>query len=85
MIAENVVVTLLEAPELETLKKHKKPLTPEEKAAFDQDLPSGDCATVLKAEVDGKTWYACYTHRSCHISKDLDGCAKAYPRVASTA
>lgn len=84
-LPELIVDSLLqEAPDLEKLKKHRQTLTPEEKAAFPKNLPRGDGASILKAEVDGKTWYAVYTHRACQIKPTLKGAVAAYPFIAST-
>lgn len=81
-----IVDTLLqEAPDLETLKKHRQVLSPEEKAAIPKDLPQGDGASVLKATVNGKTWYACYTHRAFKSSPTFKGMLKHYPAIAATA
>jgi len=86
-IAESIVDILLESPgpDLEKLKKHKQPLTPEEKAQIPTGLPQGDGATVIKGVVDGKTWYACYTHRACQVRPTMAQLAKVYPNIASTA
>lgn len=83
MTTESIVDLLLEAPDLKTLKKHKKPLTPEERAAFDG---AGDdrSATAIKSEVDGKTWYAVYTHRAYQVRPTLKGAVAVYPAIAST-
>lgn len=84
-LAESIVNTLLESPDLEKLKKHRQSLTPEEKAQIPTGLPQGDGATVIKAVVDGKTWYACYTHRACQVRSSMAQLAKVYPQIASTA
>ena len=86
-VSESIVDILLESPgpDLEKLKKHRQSLTPEEKAQIPTDLPSGDGATVLKAVVVGKTWYACYTHRACQVRSTMDQLVKVYPSIAATA
>jgi hypothetical protein len=83
MIANDIVTLLLECPEVETVKKHRQSLTPEEKKAF---AGAGDdqSATAMKGVVDGKTWYAVYTHRSGGVFSTLKAAVKAYPRIAST-
>ncbi len=73
------------SPTIETLKKHRRPLTPQEKSQIPKNLPAGDSATVLKAEVDGQTWYACYTHRAGQVRKTFKELLKVYPQIASTA
>jgi hypothetical protein len=83
MTANDIVCLLLESPEIETVKKHRQSLTPEEKAAFDG---AGDdrSATAMKGVIDGKTWYAVYTHRSGGVFSTLQAAVKAYPGIAST-
>ncbi len=83
MTAQDIVTSLLESPNLDTLKKHRKPLTPEEKHAFDT---AGDdrSASALKAEVDGKTWYAVYTHRAYQVRPTLKAAVAVYPSIAAT-
>lgn len=81
-LAENL---LLESPDLDKLKKHRRSLSAEEKAQIPQDLPNGDGASVLKAEIDGQTWYACYTHRAYQARKTFKEMLKCYPSIASTA
>jgi len=83
MTAQSIVDALLESPEIETMKKHRQSLTPEEKAAFDG---AGDdrSATAIKGIIDGKTWYAVYTHRSGGVFSTLKAAVSAYPRIAST-
>lgn len=80
----HLIFEAYKGPKLETLKKHRKELTPEEKAKIPQ-LPNGDGATILKAEVDGKTWYACYTHRACQIRPSMEEMLKVYPKIGETA
>lgn len=76
---------LVESPTIEKLKKHRCPLSPQEKSQIPKNLPAGDGATVLKAEVDGQTWYACYTHRAGQVRKTFKELLKVYPKIASTA
>lgn len=83
MTAKDVVDLLLESPTIETLKKHRRPLTPEEKKAFDS-ASNDRSATAMKAVVDGKTWYAVYTHRAGGVFATLKAAVKAYPGIAST-
>lgn len=82
-IAEHVVDRLLESPEIATLKKHRKPLTPEEKSAF-ANAGDDQSATAMKAVLDGKTWYAVYTHRAGRVFSTLKAAVAAYPSLAST-
>jgi len=81
--AQAIVDALLESPEIETLKKHRQTLTPEEKAAFD-GAGNDRSATAMKGVIDGKTWYAVYTHRSGGVFSALNAAVKAYPGIAST-
>jgi hypothetical protein len=83
MTANYVVDALLESPKIETMKKHRQTLTPEEKAAFD-GAGNDRSATAMKAVIDGKTWYAVYTHRSGRVFSTLKSAVSAYPRIAST-
>ena len=84
-IAEIIVDSMLQEgkPDLDTLKKHRVSLTPEEKAAF-KECSQDQSATALKAVVDGKTWYACYTHRAYRVSPTLKGALAEYPDIAAT-
>lgn len=83
MTAKAIVDLLLESPEIETVKKHRQTLSTEEKAAFDG---AGDdrSATAMKGVIDGKTWYAVYTHRAGQVFSSLKAAVKAYPGIAST-
>jgi hypothetical protein len=83
-LTEYIVDSLLqESPNLETLKKHKVALTPDEKRSF-KECSQDQSATAMKSVVNGKTWYACYTHRACQVSPTLKGALKAYPEIAAT-
>ena len=80
MNAFAIVNTLLESPTLDRLKKHRAAWSDEEKS----QLPDDREASMLKAVVDGETWYACWTHRAAHVSRTFKGMLKAYPQIAST-
>jgi hypothetical protein len=83
---EIVEVLLLEHPKIETLKKSKRPLSPEEKAQVDAvKLPHGDGASWWKAEHEGKTWYVVHTHRCGQVRPSLKSALAVYPQVASSA
>jgi hypothetical protein len=83
MTAHNIVDLLLESPTIETLKKHRQSLTPEEKDAF-ANAGNDRSATAMKAVLDGKTWYAVYTHRAGQVFSTLKAAVAAYPGIAST-
>jgi hypothetical protein len=85
--AHEIVEDLLtESPKVETLKKHKRPLSPEEQAKVAAvKLPHGDCATFWKAEHEGKTWYVVHTHRAGQVRPSLKSALAVYPKIASTA
>jgi hypothetical protein len=83
MTTSDIVRFLLESPEIETVKKHRQTLTPEEKAAFD-GAGNDRSATAMKSVINGKTWYAVYTHRSGGVFSTLKAAVKAYPGIAST-
>lgn len=83
-LPELIVEELLqEAPNLDTLKKNRKALTPEEKAAF-KGCSQDQSATAMKSVVKGKTWYVCYTHRAYKTSPTLKGALREYPKIAAT-
>ena len=79
-LAESIVDLLLESPKMEVLKKNRKPWTPEEKS----QLPTDCEASILKAAVNGETWYACYTHRAYHADKTISGCLAHCDRIGET-
>ena len=92
MTAQDIVDVLLESPKIETLKKGKCPLDPEERAlvmsrgAVWRDGPSGEEApAVQKAVVKGKTWYWCATHRCGQVKPTLKGAIRAFDFVKTTA
>jgi hypothetical protein len=79
-------------PELATLKKNRKPLTPEERAevmkrkAVWHHGPKGEESPgVWKAVVDGKTWYASNTHRAYSVRPTLRGAISRFAFIKSTA
>jgi hypothetical protein len=85
-VHEIVEELLTESPKIETLKKHKRPLSPEEKAQVDAvSLSNGDCASFWKAEHEGKTWYVVHTHRAGQVRPSLKSALAVYPQIASTA
>lgn len=87
MTAQEIVEALLtESPKIETLKKHKRPLSPEEQAQVAAvKLPHGDCATFWKSEHEGQTWYVVHTHRAGQVRPSLKAALAVYPKIASTA
>jgi hypothetical protein len=93
MNARQLVDILLEdGPRLETLKKNKKPLTNEERAqvmkagAVWHHGPNGEeTPAVWKAVVNGKTWFACNTHRAYRVASTLKGAIKDFKYIETTA
>jgi len=78
-------------PDLDVLKKHEVKLTPEERQeVFDAGATwhmNGDKEAspgVHKAEVDGKTWYFCYTHRAYQTKSTLKASIKDFDFIEST-
>ena len=92
--ASQVVDVLLEAkrgPDIKRLKKGRRTLTPEErKQVMDAGAvwhhgPDGESTpAVWKAVVDGKTWYACNTHRAGAVKPTLKGAIRAFDFVKTT-
>jgi hypothetical protein len=83
--------SLVESPEIATLKKSARPLDPEERAqvmkagAVWHHGPSGQATpAVRKAIVKGKTWYWCATHRAGRVKPTLKGAIKAFDFVKTT-
>ena len=83
---------VLAAPELKTLKDNKKKLTPEERDAVMKagavwhHGPDGEkTPAVWKAEVKGKTWYGCNTHRAYRVAPTLKGAIKEFEFIKTTA
>ena len=80
-----------EGPRFPTLKKAKELLKGEEREQAmkagavwnmgNSDKPS--CA-IWKANVNGKTWYVCHTHRCFQSRPTLKGAIKAFEFVKST-
>ena len=91
-IIDNTLRLLFESPEMDTLKKNRKPLTDEErqlimnKGAVWHHGPNGEKSPgVWKAEVKGKTWYVCNTHRAMQCKPTLKGAIKAFEFIKTTA
>jgi len=87
VIATVLVDILLEGhgPRMDALKKHKKPLTSEERSevmhaeATWHHGPGGEATpAVWKAEINGTTWYVTNTHRCYQAKKTLKGAINAY-------
>ncbi len=83
---------LLEHPLVKTLKKNKKPLTDEErkevmrKGAVWHHGPKGEkTPAVWKSVVNGKTWYACNTHRAIQVKSTLKAAIRAFSFIKTTA
>jgi hypothetical protein len=83
----------MESPEMKTLKKNKKPLTPEErkivmnsKAVWHHGSNGEATPAVWKATIKGKTWYVTNTHRAYQAKPTLKGAINAYHKfIKSTA
>lgn len=80
------------SPRMETLKKNKRPLTDEERQkVMDAGAVwhfSGDekpTPGIWKAEVNGKTWYVCNTHRAYQAKPTLSQAFKAFEFIKTTA
>ena len=72
-------------PEYEVLKKHKRPLTDEERAlvmgreAVWHHGPNGEATSaVWKSLVDGQEWFVTATHRAWNVTKTLKGTIARY-------
>ncbi len=79
-------------PKYEILEKNKVSLTGEErKEVMDRGVvwhhgPNGEeTPAVWKAEVDGKMWYICATHRCCSVKPTLKGAINSYDFIETTA
>jgi hypothetical protein len=92
-----IVDALLEAicesrgPKFDTLKKNKKPLTPEEReqvmkagAVWHHGQGGTESAAIWKSVVNGKTWYSCHTHRCYQVRPTLKGAISAFDFVKTT-
>ncbi len=75
-------------PNMKTLEKNKVSLTEEErKEVIDRGATWGqddDIPAVWKAEVDGKMWYVCNTHRAYQCKPTLKGGIKAFDFIETT-
>ena len=93
-----IVDSLLESvceskgPKFDTLKKNKKPLTPEEReevmkaGAVWHHGPDGKASPAIwKSVVGGKTWFSCHTHRCYQVRPTLKSAIKAFDYVKTTA
>ena len=79
-------------PKMDTLKKNRKSLTEEERkevmsrGAVWHHGPNGEeTPAVWKAEVDGKMWYVCNTHRAYQCKPTLKGAINSYDFIETTA
>ena len=88
-IADALLESLCEAqgPRWATLKKNKKPLTPEEREQVHASgaMWSDDRSAVWKSVVNGKTWYVCSTHRFYQVRPTLRGAIGTFDAVEKTA
>ena len=91
-IIETIKYARSKGPKIDTLKKNKKPLTEEErKEVMDRGAtwhhgPNGEATpAVWKAEVDGKMWYVCNTHRAYQCKPTLKGAINSYDFIETTA
>jgi len=80
------------SPRFETLKKHKQPLDEQEKnramdagAVWHHGSNNEETSAIWKAEVDGKTWYICNTHRAFQAKPTLEEAIKSYKFIETTA
>ncbi len=78
-------------PNMETLKKNKKPLTEEErkkvmeKGAVWHHGPNGEeTPAVWKSVVNGKEWFVCKTYRAYQCKPTLKGAIKSYEFIETT-
>lgn len=84
-------------PRMDTLKKHKVKMDPEER---DQAMAAGavwhygppdatgrgaESCAIWKSVVNGKTWYVCHTHRCYQARPTLRGAINAFKFVKTTA
>ena len=76
---------LVEAAEMETLKKNKKPLTDEErdlcmkrKAVWHHGNQGAPSPAVWKSVANGKTTYVTNTHRAYNTASTMKGAIKRY-------
>ena len=73
--AYDIVEQLLqEAPELKTLKAHRRSLSTEEREQAGE-------ASVQKSSVNGKTWYWSATHRCYQVRPTLKAAITAYWKI----
>jgi len=91
-IIETTKYARSKGPKMKVLEKNKKPLTDEErKEVMDRGAiwhhgPNGEgTPAVWKAEVDGKMWYVCNTHRAFQCKPTLKGAIKSYDFIETTA
>lgn len=94
LIVDALLESLCESrgPQFDTLKKNKKPLTPEERkqvmdagAVWHMSSDQGKATpAVWKSVVKGKTWFSCHTHRCYQVRPTLKGAIKAFEFVKTT-
>jgi hypothetical protein len=85
-------VLITAAPEMKTLKANKIKLSDEERAAVMKAKavwhhgPNGEeTPAVQKANVKGKDWFWCGTHRAYQCKPTLKGAIKAFEFIKTTA
>lgn len=81
-------ISLVESPQMDTLKKNKVKITDEErnqimkaKAVWHHGPNGEETPAVWKSVVDGKTWYVTNTHRCYAAKKTLKAAINAYHRT----
>ena len=93
-IVDSLLETICESrgPKFDTLKKNRRPLSPEEReqvlaaGAVWHHGPAGAASpAVWKSVVDGKEWFSCHTHRAFRVSPALKGAIKAFEFIKTTA
>jgi hypothetical protein len=79
------------SPRMETLEKNKRPLTDEERqkvmdagATWNFGKDGAPSPAIWKAEVDGKTWFVCHTHRAYQAKPTLGQAIKAFEFIETT-
>ncbi len=85
-VIRNLLTEAKRSPEMDTLKKHKKQLSDEEKELVRERGAtwSDGSIGIWKSEVNGKMWYVSATHRAYSAKPTLRGAISAFDFIQST-
>jgi hypothetical protein len=78
--SHSIGVVYESGPTWKSLKKNEVEFTPQER----KQIKKLDGASWIKAVINGKTWYVCYTHRAASAKPTLRGAIASYKYIETT-